>query len=139
LILLDSSGLLAVLNDREPLHREAAGALDHEPPPYVLSPFVLAELDYLLGHEAGPTAEIGLLRDVAAGSYQLAPFGAEDVGAATQIVERCRDLKIGLADASIVVLAERYGTTRVLTLDERHFRALRTTGGKRFTILPADV
>ena len=45
---------------------------------------------------------------------------------------------IGLAEASIVVLAGRYGTERVLTLDERHFRALRTPAGERFTILPAD-
>ena len=45
---------------------------------------------------------------------------------------------IGLADASIVVLANRYDTDRVLTLDERHFRALRTLDGKPFTLLPAD-
>ena len=49
------------------------------------------------------------------------------------------DLMIGLADASVVVLAARYGTNRVLTLDERHFRVLRTPGGEYFTLLPADV
>jgi len=32
----------------------------------------------------------------------------------------------------------RYGTTRVLTLDERHFRAMRPLHADAFTILPAD-
>lgn len=49
-----------------------------------------------------------------------------------------RDLMIGLADASILVLAGRYRTNRILTLDERHFRALRTPRGEHFTLLPAD-
>ncbi len=49
-----------------------------------------------------------------------------------------RDLMIGLADASIVVLAGRYGTNRILTLDERHFRALWAPDGGHFTLLPAD-
>jgi predicted nucleic acid-binding protein len=51
--------------------------------------------------------------------------------------ERHRDLGVGLAPASIVVLAGRYGTDRVLTLDERRFRALRTPDGRPFVLLPA--
>jgi hypothetical protein len=54
------------------------------------------------------------------------------------VVERYSDLRIGLAAASILVLAARYGTTRVLTLDERHFRAMRPLHADAFTILPAD-
>jgi predicted nucleic acid-binding protein len=57
---------------------------------------------------------------------------------AAGVVERYSDLRIGLADASIVVLAARYGTARVLTLDERHFRAMRPLQPDAFTILPAD-
>jgi hypothetical protein len=53
-------------------------------------------------------------------------------------VERYFDLDIGLADASIVVLAERFGVREVLTLDERHFLALRIERRKRFKILPID-
>ena len=37
------------------------------------------------------------------------------------------------------VLAERYGTRDILTLDERHFRALRPlTGAGHFRLLPTD-
>jgi len=57
---------------------------------------------------------------------------------AADVIDRYRDLEIGLADASIVVLAGREQTDRVLTLDERHLRALRTLGGRPFVLLPAD-
>jgi hypothetical protein len=36
----------------------------------------------------------------------------------------------------MLVLAERHGTDRILTLDERHFRAVRTSTGGAFTLLP---
>ena len=45
---------------------------------------------------------------------------------------------LGLAGASVVVLANRHGTLDALTLDERHFRALRWPGGRPFRLLPAD-
>jgi predicted nucleic acid-binding protein len=137
LILLDSSGLFAALSGQEPAHVAAASALAAERGPLVLSPFVLAELDYLVAR-SGLDSELGLLEQVAAGTYQLAPFAPEDVAQAAQIMRQYGDLRIGLADASIVVLANRHDTNRVLTLDERHFRALRTSAGKPFTILPAD-
>lgn len=51
---------------------------------------------------------------------------------------RYANLEIGLADASVVVLAQRHRTREVLTLDERHFRTLRDVDGRRFRLLPAD-
>lgn len=57
---------------------------------------------------------------------------------ASAVVERYRGLRIGLADASIVVLAQRHRARDVLTLDERHFRALRIGQRSYFRILPAD-
>ena len=92
----------------------------------------------LRGAEAGVEHELAFLDEVASGAYDLVPFLADDVAAAAGVIERYRDLRIGLADASIVVLAERFQTDRVLTLDERHFRALRTAAGEPFTLLPAD-
>lgn len=138
MILLDSGGLFAALNRAEPAYEAARSALEREAEPHVLSPFVLAELDYLLSTQGGPETELSVLEDVARGAYVLAPFDAADVGAAAEVVDRYRDQNIGLADASIVVLAGRYATNRVLSLDLRHFRTLRTPDGKPFTILPAD-
>jgi predicted nucleic acid-binding protein len=43
-----------------------------------------------------------------------------------------------LTDASVVVLADRYGAKDILTLDERHFRVVRTRDRRPFRLLPAD-
>lgn len=138
MILLDAGGLFAALNPDQPDHEAALQVLTSQPPPLVLSPFVFAELDYFVVTRGGVTPELELLDEVARGVYELAPFDAGDVAAAREVVQQYRDLEIGLADASIVVLAGRYRTNRVLTLDERHFRAMRTPQGEPFTILPAD-
>lgn len=138
MIVVDASAVLAALDRSQQQYERVSGFLEHSRERLVLSPFVLAELDYLLARRIGPPAAIELLRDIAAGAYLLAPIAVEDVSASLRVIEQFDDLDIGLADASIVVLAERYGTDRVLTLDERHFRALRTLAGRPFTVLPAD-
>jgi uncharacterized protein len=138
LILLDSSGLLAALMPSQRWHKEARAARDADPGPLLLSPIVLAEVDYFISKWAGHAAETAFLDEVASGAYTLEPFVDDDVADAAAVVRAHPQLGIGLADASIVVLAGRYRADRVLTLDERHFRALRTPAGGPFTILPAD-
>ena len=103
----------------------------------LLSPFVLAELDYLLAVRVSNRAQRALLDEVARGAYRLEPFSAQDVASALVVLRSYPSLEIGLADASIVVLAERYGVLDVLTLDHRHFNSMRGPGGRRFRLLPA--
>lgn len=138
MILLDTSGLLSALFPDQTKHEPCRDALEKSRGPFVLSPFVLAELDYLILKFAGQAAEIALLEDVAAEAYLIAPFTAHDVQRARETIQRFPDLEIGLADASIVVLSERFETLDVLTLDERHFSVLRGFADRPFRILPAD-
>ncbi len=138
MILLDTSGLLSAIDGSQRHHAACAEVLAEATPPLLLSPFVLAELDYLLASQVTEQAQWSLLDEVARGVYRLEPFDAHDVAVAREVIRRYANLAIGLVDASIVVLAQRHGTRDVLTLDSRHFRALRTADGKRFRILPAD-
>jgi predicted nucleic acid-binding protein len=137
-ILLDTSGLLAALDSGQHRHAEASASLADARPPFVLSPFVLAELDYLISTRVGPAARSQLLAEVERGVYLLDRFSNSDVGLARAIVERHADLAISLADASIVVLAERHRVHDVLTLDQRHFRVLTSAKGQPFRLLPDD-
>jgi uncharacterized protein len=137
-ILLDTSGLLAALDSSQRRHAQVAAALRAADGPLLLSPFVLAELDYLLATRVGPHAALALLAEVARGAYRLESFDAGDIAAAHEVIELFADLDVGLADASIVVLSRRYETLDVLTLDERHFRTLRGGIGRPFRVLPAD-
>jgi predicted nucleic acid-binding protein len=138
-ILLDTSGLLAALDASQRQHEAARRALAQAPPPWILSPFVLAELDYLLATRVGQSAERALLAEVGRGVYRLETFEASEIAAAERVIARHADLEIGLADASIVVLANRYGARDLLTFDERHFRVLPGPAGRPFRLLPADI
>jgi len=137
-IIVDTSGLLSAMDASDPLQARSAAALRSARGPRLLSPFVLAELDYLLGRRVNVAAARRLLDEVVRGAYRLEPFGSEDIEQAGAIIDRYRDLDLGLADASIVVLAERHGIADLVTLDERHFRAVRGPRGRPFRILPAD-
>jgi predicted nucleic acid-binding protein len=137
-IVLDTSGLLAAIDSSQRLHSAASAALRSAKAPLLLSPFVLAELDYLISSKVSSTAATALLDQVSDGAYRLEPMGSEDVARAAEIIRRYRDLELGLADASVVLLAERHRTHDILTLDERHFRAIAGPGGRPFRLLPAD-
>ena len=139
MIVLDTIGLLAWIDATQRLHGAVAAAMKDVSPPYLLSPFILAELDYLVATRVGRNEEHALLEEVEGGAYDLVAFTNHDVGRARSVMERFQDLAIGLADASIVVIAERYRTGDILTLDERHYRTLTGNDRRPFRLLPSDV
>jgi predicted nucleic acid-binding protein len=137
-MLLDTSGLLAAHFPRQRHHEACAEVLREARGPLILSPFVLAEFDYLALKLIGVDGELAVLDEVVNGAYSLAEFDSNDVREARDLIGRHRDLGLGLADASVAVLARRYGTRDVLTLDQRHFGALRGPKGQGFRLLPRD-
>ncbi len=93
-ILLDTSGLLAAIDRAQHTHQHAARAVTGATRPLLpCSPFVLAELDYLLATRVGEAARTRLLGEVARGAYDLAPFDSRDVRAASTIIQRYADLR----------------------------------------------
>lgn len=140
MIVVDTSGILASKDESHPQHEAAAAVLVQSDVELLLSPFVLAESDYMLATRLGQAAARELLDDVALGAYELVDFDAGDVRSANGIIDRYPDLNVGIADASLVVIAARFQTTRLLTFDERHFRAVAPLwGAPAFTLLPKDV
>jgi predicted nucleic acid-binding protein len=138
-MVLDTSGLLAAIDSAQSRHADARRVLEQSGGPYLISPFVLAELDYLLATRVGRTEQLLLLGEVERGVYRLEAFSASDIARARSVLERYEDLDLGLADASNVVLASRYSTHDILTLDERHFRTILGPDEKPFRLLPTDL
>lgn len=101
-----------------------------------MSPYVVAEIDYLAATRLGTEAELAILRELASGAYELPALSAGELARAADVVDRYRDQKVGVADASLVVLAERYATKMILTLDRRRFGVLRPLTGGRFRVVP---
>jgi predicted nucleic acid-binding protein len=135
-VIVDTSALLAYFDTDEPDHQAVAAILEEADEPLVVSPYVIAELDYLVASRLGVSAELALLAELAGGAWDLAPIDSEGLKDARAIVERYADQRIGIADASNVVLAARYQTVTILTLDRRHFDVIRPLAGGRFVVLP---
>ena len=133
MITLDTSGVLALLNRRDPDHHRARSALLEDPGPYVVPAGILAEVAYMIEQRLGlPVLDL-FLADLESGAYTL-ECGEGDLPRIRGLVRRYADLPLGFADAAVVACAERRGG-RVLTLDVRGFGVVSREG--TISILPA--
>ena len=134
-LIVDTSALLAFFDASEPDHdsvAEVVGAADV----LVVSPYVVAELHYLVATRHGVDDELAALDELASGAWDLVAFDEQQLRRARGVIATYRDQEIGVADASMVVLAERYGTRTIASLDRRHFDVLRSLDGGYFEVLP---
>ena len=137
-LLVDAGVLYAQADADEPRHAAVAALLRAEREALVTSELVVAEADYLILDRLGVDVEMAFLEDLAAGTYQVDCLNRDELGAARALVGQYRDLRLGLADASLVILAQRHSSTRILSFDERAFRTVAPLQGGSFTLLPAD-
>jgi predicted nucleic acid-binding protein len=138
-LVVDSGPLVASVDVGSRAHAAVAKVLKDELGSLVLSSFVAAEADYLIWSRFGTRAELAYLDDLAAGTYEVVSLEPSELEVARDLVRTYRDLEIGLSDASIVILARRFRTRRILSFDEPDFRTIAPLQGGHFTILPADV
>jgi hypothetical protein len=99
---------------------------------------ITAEVDYFLQTRFGVDAARRFLSDAARGEFRVECLDAHEYAAALQVDRQYADLRLGLADLSIIILARRFDTRRILSFDARHFRAVEALQGGRFTLLPDD-
>jgi predicted nucleic acid-binding protein len=137
-LLIDAAPIVALVDLHEPRRDTVLAALRDEPGALVIPAPTTAEIDYLLGQRFGHAARRAFLRDLASGRFAVACLEPEDYATVVDLEERYADLDLGLADCALVTLADRYRTTRILSFDERHFRAVAPLRGETFTIVPAD-
>ncbi len=136
MLVVDTSALVAFFDAGDARHREVASAIAADDGPFVVSPYVVAELDYLVATRRGTREEVAVLSELSSGAWELPALGPADLAEVRDVVDRYLDLGVGAADASLVVLARRYGTERILTLDRRHFSVVRAADGRAFELLP---
>ncbi|MFT4028940.1 MAG: PIN domain-containing protein [Protaetiibacter sp.] len=135
-MIVDTSALLAFFDIAEPRHADVVREIEATAESLVVSPYVIAELDYLVLTRHGSQAELAVLAELASGAWELASMDAGRFEAARRVVERYRDRPIGLADASNIVLADVYRTRTIATLDVRHFSVLRLQDGGSPLLVP---
>ncbi|MER7620563.1 PIN domain-containing protein [Streptomyces sp. NPDC126503] len=141
----DTNALYRLLDPRltgHDEHRKALGTISH----LVISPLVLAELDYLISARAGARKALAAARFVerytATRRFEVPPVAAH-LSTAIAVAEGYADADggkgVGMTDAMNVALAAAYGTDVLFTTD-RHFRVIRPlTGHPVFRLLPDDL
>ena len=134
----DSGAIYGLYNRRDRHHRALRAAIVNEPGAILVSGAILSEIAYFITAKLGHKAELDVLDDMIAGAFTLEPFTFADLRRSRELIVQYSTLDIGLADAAVIATAERLGIRRILTVDERHFRVVRASDGKPFTLLPAD-
>ena len=100
----------------------------------ILPAFVVAETTYFVGLRMGSSTEARFLRELTA--YDVEAPAPEDWTRMAELVEQYRDFPLGGTDASVIALAERLDTDLVITLDRRHFGAVRPRHCEAQRLLP---
>lgn len=142
IVVADTSALYAGFDASQPDHVAALDVMESEV--LVISPLVLTELDHLAHRDLGFAATMqiadSLAARIASGRYKLSDLSHADLAAAQEVRGQYKDLALDLADAVGVVVADRYKSDCIFTLDQRDYRAIRplTKGFMAFRILPAD-
>lgn len=137
MIILDTSVVLAFMDRRDANHeivRDWMGANGEE---LVSTPLVVAELDHLVGRYGGALAAKALRKDLGNDAYQI-EWWPTAMHETITLAEAHESMQLGLTDASLLALAAHVQSTRIATLDERHFRAVKPPSGDAFTLLPVD-
>lgn len=139
MIVIDTSAILAYMNSADSHHAAVSSWLEAESDELVTTPLIVAESDHLVSTRGGVGAARALRADLLAGAYMV-EWWAGAITSTVAVAECYADSGLGLADASLVALAERVDTVTLATLDERHFRVVTPlTGGPAFRLLPSDL
>ena len=100
----------------------------------VIPALVVAEATYFVGRRLGARAEAAFLRGL--GAFDVEGPAAEDFERIAELVETYADFPLGGTDASVITLAERIGAQIVVTLDRRHFAAVKPRHREALDLLP---
>jgi uncharacterized protein len=138
-IIADSGAVYGLYDRRDAFHRGLRAAIEAARDRIVLPAPVLGEIDYLLRVRLGKAAPLKFLEDIQEGAFALEMVTLADLRRCAMLIAKYHDLDLGLSDASVVAIAERLGANRILTVDQRDFRAMRFVHGRPFRLLPADL
>ena len=133
-MIVDTSALLACFDESEEAHEAVCAAIAGADR-CVVSPYVLAELDYLVTTNHGRPAQLTVLSELLENDWELASLSPEEVAATVDLVDSAGQT-LSVADASNVVLARRDPQAVIVTLDQQRFSSLHDPDRPPLTVVP---
>jgi predicted nucleic acid-binding protein len=134
LAIVDAGPLYATADADDDHHEACRQVLSRGDLRLVVPALVVAEATYFVGRRLGSAAEAAFLAGL--GSLDIEGPAREDFQRIAELVEQYADFPLGGTDASVVALAERLGAHIVITLDRRHFGAIKPRHIDAFELLP---
>ena len=134
LAIVDAGPLYATVDGDDDDHDRCRAVLSRADLRLVIPALVVAEATYFVGRRLGASTEAAFLRGL--GAFDVEGPAPEDFDRIAELVERYADLPLGGTDASLIALAERTGAEIVITLDRRHFGAVKPRHREALDLLP---
>ena len=134
-VIADTSGIIAFLDQDDEHHNSVVDIVTNYE--LIVPATILPEIDYLATKYLGEKVARTFLEDLEEGYLTYLSLQLSHITEATKIMEKYKGFPLGLVDASLVVIAENYGIKRILTLDRRHFNAIKVTNIPYLELLPA--
>jgi predicted nucleic acid-binding protein len=134
LAVVDAGPLYATADADDQDHEACRAILSRADLRLVIPALAVAEATYFIGRRLGARAEATFLRGL--GTLDVEGPSPEDFNRIAELVETYADFPLGGTDASVIALAERIGAETVVTLDRRHFAAVKPRHREAFLLLP---
>ena len=133
MILTDTGAIISMLDVYDSSHKAVTGFWGQR---LVLPVTLLAEIDYLVTKKLGAHVTRAFFAGIENGDLELLGFDNDDFKRANAIMAKYPDVPLGIADASVMALADRYEIQKILTLDRRHFSLVKPLKMPYFELLP---
>ncbi len=134
LAVVDAGPLYAAADGDDQDHEACRSVLSRADLRLIVPALAVAEATYFVGRRLGAAAEAAFLRGL--GALDVEGPSREDFDRIAELVETYADFPLGGTDASVIALAERVSAGIVVTLDHRHFTAVKPNHRDAFQLLP---
>ena len=118
------------------IYRSVLALYEQAPERWILPWAILPNVDYMLLRHVSAAAQQMFLKDLASASFAVEWGDENDLSRAYALCLKHRDIRLGLVDATVAVVAERLGASAIATLDLRHVGVMTLEGSP--ALLPRD-
>jgi uncharacterized protein len=134
-ILLDTSAIISLSDRSHNLNETIKNEVLKTENLCIVPSTVVVEVCQILKYRFGHIYELKFLQEIYKSGFMLETIKFEDHSRIIEILKKYADSNVGYVDSSIVAVAERLGTNKIITLDKKHFNTLIPSGFEYFDIL----
>jgi uncharacterized protein len=134
LAVVDTGALIAAMDRDDPWHSACTAVFARTDLRFIIAALCVAETTFMVARNQGAIVESRFLASLE--SMDVRAPEPDDWPRIAELVEQYANFPLGGTDASVVALAERLRTDIVVTLDRRHFAAIKPRHHERLRLLP---